>query len=92
MAGKARFTWLHSVRREDILARRLSLTLRELSSEFLPPRQAIRSDAVCPSMKPEDDDEKYPEMTPNQKLGLELIKTAATFRGVCVAITSAAES
>uniref|UniRef100_A0A5K3FRG9 Fe2OG dioxygenase domain-containing protein n=1 Tax=Mesocestoides corti TaxID=53468 RepID=A0A5K3FRG9_MESCO len=35
IADKARFTWLHAINRNEVLMRRLSLTMRELSNEFL---------------------------------------------------------
>lgn len=34
--GPARHHWLHCIKRRHIVARRLAITLRELSSEFLP--------------------------------------------------------
>mmetsp|Transcript_1826 Transcript_1826/g.5537 ORF Transcript_1826/g.5537 Transcript_1826/m.5537 type:complete len:204 (-) Transcript_1826:50-661(-) len=34
MQGPARRWWMHSIRREDVKGRRISLTLRELSEEF----------------------------------------------------------
>ncbi|VDK32536.1 unnamed protein product [Taenia asiatica] len=90
MAGKARFTWLHAINREDILERRLSLTMRELSDEYLPPYPEIRDFAVCPKEKRTlwDGESFATSLTPNQQLGLRLIRTAATFSGVCIAVTS----
>ena len=35
IAGDARYTWLHSIRSEDIQSRRIGITFRELSSEFM---------------------------------------------------------
>ena len=36
VSGHARHTWLHSIWREHITARRVAITLRELGVEFLP--------------------------------------------------------
>lgn len=36
VSGKARYCWEHSISREHIVSRRLGITLRELSSTFLP--------------------------------------------------------
>ncbi|KAL5110829.1 hypothetical protein TcWFU_008639 [Taenia crassiceps] len=90
MAGKARTTWLHAINREDISGRRLSLTMRELSNEYLPPYAAIREFAVCPKEEkaPCDRERSTANLTANQHLGLRLVRTAATFSGVCVAVTS----
>ncbi len=86
IAGKSRYTWLHAIDRKDIIGRRLSLTMRELSDEFLPPPVLSRPFLTVPS---DDDKEKgSKEMTDSQSLGLELIKLASSFNGVCVAITS----
>lgn len=90
MAGRARITWLHAINREDILGRRLSLTMRELSNEYLPPRAEVREFAVCPKENQTlwDRERSTTSLTLNQQLGLRLIKTAATFSGVCVAVKS----
>lgn len=34
--GSARYQWQHSIQRADVTARRVAVTLRELSKEFLP--------------------------------------------------------
>ena len=34
--GNARHAWLHSIERENIITRRVGITLRELTNEFLP--------------------------------------------------------
>ena len=33
--GPARYRWMHSIKREHIMGRRIGITLRELSEEFL---------------------------------------------------------
>ncbi|KAM7537328.1 hypothetical protein Aperf_G00000071871 [Anoplocephala perfoliata] len=91
MSGKARFTWYHSVDREDITTRRLSLTMRELSNEYMPPYAAIKQYAIYQEINRDTNDIDgtcIPEMTENQKLGLELIKIASCYSGVCVANAS----
>ena len=35
MSGDARYLWKHSIRRSEITERRLCITIRELSSEFV---------------------------------------------------------
>ena len=35
LKGSARITWMHGIKREDIKSRRIAVTLRELSEEFL---------------------------------------------------------
>ena len=35
MSGDARYLWKHSIRRSEITKRRLCITIRELSSEFV---------------------------------------------------------
>ena len=35
LKGDARHTWMHGIKREDIKSRRIAVTLRELSEEFL---------------------------------------------------------
>lgn len=35
LKGNARNTWMHGIKREDIKSRRIAITLRELSEEFL---------------------------------------------------------
>ena len=41
--GAARYSWLHSILRENVTERRVAVTLRELSTSFLPggPEQAL---------------------------------------------------
>lgn len=36
VAGSARYQWHHSIQREHVTSRRVAVTLRELSREFLP--------------------------------------------------------
>ncbi|VDN96032.1 unnamed protein product [Rodentolepis nana] len=86
MSGKARFTWYHAINREDIIARRLSLTLRELSDEYLPPYSMLRHYAICPEdiTNTNNDKVETSKVTDNQKLGLELIKVAFSFSGISV--------
>lgn len=36
LSGDARFKWLHEVKRQDVMERRVATTWRELSEEFLP--------------------------------------------------------
>lgn len=88
MAGRARFAWFHAINREDITARRLSLTMRELSNEYMPPYAAIKQYAVCREDNSDSEETDMPEITENQKLGLELIKIASCYSGSCVAIAS----
>lgn len=90
MTGKARFTWYHAINREDITARRLSLTMRELSNEYLPPYSVIRQYAVCAediTINTDNVETETPKMTESQKLGLELIKIASGFSGMSVGDT-----
>ena len=35
LKGEARNTWMHGIKRDDITSRRIAVTLRELSEEFL---------------------------------------------------------
>ena len=35
LKGVARHTWMHGIKREDVKSRRIAVTLRELSEEFL---------------------------------------------------------
>ena len=35
LEGDARHTWMHGIKREDVKSRRIAVTLRELSEEFL---------------------------------------------------------
>nr|CDS34749.1 alpha ketoglutarate dependent [Hymenolepis microstoma]CUU98675.1 alpha ketoglutarate dependent [Hymenolepis microstoma] len=89
MSGKARFVWYHAINREDITARRLSLTMRELSDEYLPPYSMLRHYAVCPEDTANTNNDKIEtsKITDNQKLGLELIKVAFSFSGITVGDT-----
>lgn len=36
VSGSARYQWQHSIRREHVTSRRVAVTVRELSREFLP--------------------------------------------------------
>ncbi|VUZ56320.1 unnamed protein product, partial [Hymenolepis diminuta] len=90
MTGKARFTWCHSINREDITARRLSLTMRELSNEYLPPHSMIRQYAVCAediTINTDNVETETSEITESQRIGLELIKIASNFSGTSVGDT-----
>lgn len=92
MQGTARHIWLHEIDRKDIHMRRISLTLRELSSEFLPPKIYLQpfTDATTPSEDIQTIPEEQHPITNNQNLGLSVIRLAATYSGVCVALTAAA--
>ena len=48
LSGQARFLWKHAVLRSDIISRRIGITFRELSSEFLPggAQEAIGRDII----------------------------------------------
>ncbi|BHF64324.1 alkB, alkylation repair 4 [Sparganum proliferum] len=87
MSGPPRHLWLHEINRRDIKARRISLTLRELSYEYLPNHEHLKpyaSDNDAPSSDTVEPDLEPHPLTPQQCVGLSLLKLASTYNGVCV--------
>uniref|UniRef100_A0A183THZ4 Alpha-ketoglutarate-dependent dioxygenase alkB homolog 4 n=1 Tax=Schistocephalus solidus TaxID=70667 RepID=A0A183THZ4_SCHSO len=85
MSGPPRHVWLHEINRKDIKARRISLTLRELSDEYLPHSEHLKPYAADNDASGGDFAQPDPDsLTPQQCVGLSLIRLASTYNGVCV--------
>lgn len=70
----ARYKWLHSIKRENIRERRVALTFRELTDEFLP------AEAQASSTEPVSASERRKQV--NRETGRQLLELATHFDGV----------